>query len=123
MGLLTRNRVAPMARTAGVVAVAILLASPAVASAGMDVIVNGPMNNSGVMGPRHSLSSVWTTWYSGQLACANAWNDDGSGWAGATVCASSADTNKGHLYCACKLRRGVGFSSSGISWAYVRQFW
>lgn len=114
-------------RRASLLAVCTTLSCGAVAApafAGMDVIVNGNITQTAVYGPRHSLSSVWTTWYSGDIACANALNDDGSGWAGATFCAHSGDTNKGHAYCACVLRKGAAFTvPGGNSTGYVRQFW
>ncbi|HEX8122200.1 MAG TPA: hypothetical protein VF549_13140 [Solirubrobacteraceae bacterium] len=100
-----------------------MLGPAGTAMAGQDTIVNGNLYPWAQYGPRHSLSSVWTTWFSGDLACANALNDDGSGWAGGSVCASWADTNKGHLYCACQYRKGAGFTAGGYGTAYVRQFW
>ena len=104
------------------------LAVPASAMAGSDNIYNGILDANGAWGPRHSLSSVWATWYQYDLACLNALNDSDGTWAGATVCAWSLDTNRGHLYCSCRLRWGWGGSSAtgewgGFSRGYWRQFW
>lgn len=101
------------------------LLSPGSALAGSDTIFNGWLfDTAGLYGPRHSLSSVWTTQYQGVASCINALNADGSGWAGSTYCTTPSDTNVGHAYCACQLRYGWGApsSSQGTS-AYTRQFW
>jgi hypothetical protein len=82
--------------------------------------------------PRHSLTSV--TAYSGsrsdgnQVACVNAWNDEG-GWAGADHCGwPSTD----HPYCgSCHLRIGYAHENSNVQvvhdydWvnAIWQQFW
>ncbi|MCW3021198.1 MAG: hypothetical protein JWR30_520 [Conexibacter sp.] len=101
-----------------------LLALPATALAGSDVFVNGGQSDIATFGPNHSLTSVWTTWSSGDIACANAWNTSGGGYAGDSVCASPGDSNKGHPYCGCVLRQGVGFApAGGYTYAYIRQFW
>ncbi len=103
------------------------LAMPASAMAGSDTIWYGNLGTGGNYGPRHSLTSVWATWYSYDNSCLNALNADGSGWAGDTYCAWTGDTNLGHPYCGCKLRYGYGFSSlgeySGISNGWWRQYW
>lgn len=91
--------------------------------AGRDDIYAGWLGTTGVYGPRHSLTSVWATWYDGFDACLNALNADGTGWAGATYCANRYDTNVGHPYCGCKLRYGYAFGSGSDSWGYWRQFW
>ena len=102
----------------------IAMVVPATASAGTDHIVNhtwvGP---NGVSGPRHSLSSIWTTWEGGDnLACANALNANGTGWAGVSICAHPGDTTKNKNYCACQLRYGWGWGGDyAIAW--IRQHW
>lgn len=99
---------------------------PPKASAGTDDIVNGWVDSYGLSGPRHSLSSIWTTRYLGaNNACANALNADGSGWAGATICATPGDSTKNKNYCACQLRYGWGFSADPNNWvlAWIRQHW
>jgi hypothetical protein len=79
-------------------------ALPATALAGQDTIVNGGQSDIASFGPYHSLSSVWTTYFSGAITCAN--------------------TNKGKAYCACMLRKGAAFApSGGYTYGYVRQFW
>jgi hypothetical protein len=109
---------------AAVTAVIGAFALPATALAGQDTIVNGGQSDIASFGPYHSLSSVWTTYFSGDITCANALNQDGSGWAGASVCASPGDTNKGKAYCACMLRKGAAFApSGGYTYGSVRQFW
>lgn len=113
-------------RSAVAVLVTVLcaLAIPATASAGQDTIWNGLLSTGGWGGPRHSLTSVWATYYGGGNSCLNAVNSDGSGWAGASVCAYPGDTNRGHAYCGCQLRAGYGWSGGpGDSWGYWRQFW
>lgn len=119
-----RRRLRPRTVTAGICALA--LAAPAAAVAGQDDIYAGTLSGD-AWGPRHSLSSVWATWYAQDQACLNANNSDGSGWAGASVCAHSQDTNKGHAYCACQLRQGYAFVNgceySHVSTGYWRQFW
>jgi hypothetical protein len=88
--------------------VAIVLATAGNAFAGYNVIVdayNAP-SPAGAWGPRHSLTSVWAT--STETICVNAWNNDGSGWAGATYCASPGNSTS-HPYCGCKLREGYVF--------------
>ena len=98
--------------------------APAVASAGYNDIYAGWLNVNGAWGPRHSLSSVWATWYDGYDACMNALNDSDSTWAGSWgYCAHPGDTNRGHLYCACRLRWGYGYAAANNSWGYWRQFW
>lgn len=103
------------------------LAVPASAMAGQDTIQYGYLGTGGEYGPRHSLSSVWATWYAYDNSCLNALNANGTGWAGATRCAWIYDTNVGRSYCACQLRYGFGFSSQGefggVSYGYWRQFW
>ena|SRR5688572_7745155 len=102
------------------------LIAPASASAVEETIVNGTLYGD-AYGPRHSLSSVWATWYQYDWACLNAWNADGSGWAGASFCAAPHDTNVGHLYCACRLRYGYafvhGYEFGHKARGYWRQFW
>lgn len=67
--------------------------APAVASAGYNDIYAGWLNVNGAWGPRHSLSSVWATWYDGYDACMNALNDSDSTWAGSWgYCAHPGDT-------------------------------
>lgn len=105
---------------------AVSLMGPATALAVEEPIVNGTLYTE-AWGPRHSLSSVWATWYQYDWACANAWNADGSGWAGQSVCAAGHDTNVGHLYCACRLRYGYayvhGYEFGHKARGYWRQFW
>lgn len=102
-----------------------LLCLPASAFAGQDDIYAGVLDYAGAYGPRHSLTSVWATWFSLNLACMNALNADGTGWAGDTFCADGVDQNVGHPYCGCKLRYGFGRSgySGTYSNGYWRQFW
>jgi hypothetical protein len=103
------------------------LALPASAMAGQDSIWWGTLGTSGKYGPRHSLSSVWATYFGSDNSCFNALNANGTGWAGDTRCAWANDTNVGHPYCACQLRYGFGFSSQGdfggTSTGDWRQFW
>ncbi len=110
--------------------VAILVAAgalwlPATSFAGQDTIFNGYAEYSGYYGPRHTLTSVWTTWYNYDDSCINALNGDGSGWAGTTVCSDTTDINVGHGYCACNLKYGFGQAKhpGGQTYAYTRQFW
>lgn len=44
------------------------LAVPASAVAGSNDIYNGILDANGAWGPKHSLSSVWGTWYQYDLA-------------------------------------------------------
>ena len=90
--------------------------------AGQDTTFNGWMDANGRFGPRHSLTSVWTTWYQGDYSCVNALNTNNT-WAGSTFCAGPADVNVGHPYCGCQLRYGWGGAWSGWTDAYTRQFW
>lgn len=103
---------------------ALCLAVPASASATEITIFQGFMDYGGAYGPRHSLTSVWTTWYGQNASCINALND-GGGWAGDTRCAYDLDTNVGHAYCGCTLRYGFGraFSTSSQTYANAREFY
>lgn len=107
-----------------VVSFAPAMVVPATAKAGYDVIYIGSLSaDAGIVwGPRHSLTSVWDTWYDGYDGCLNAWNDSG-GWAGSTYCAGPYDTNVGHPYCGCRLRWGAGWATGNDSVGYWRQFW
>lgn len=106
-----------------------LAAAPALAQAGQDDIWNGYIAYPNAPhGPRHSLSSVWTTHINFSESCVNAYNDDGSGWAGDTYCTTTSNVNIGHPYCACQLRYGYAFGLYdtvyyGDSAGYWRQFW
>jgi hypothetical protein len=100
------------------------LAAPAGASATEITIFQGFMDYPGQYGPRHSLTSVWTTWWGEKLSCINALND-GAGWAGETRCAGPSDTNVGNAYCGCTLRYGYGRAAFPGSWTYAnaREFY
>ncbi len=101
------------------------LLMPQASLAGQDTIFNGYMDYGGMFGPRHTLTSVWTTWYNYEQSCINAWDETANYWAGATVCAWSGDVNVVHGYCACNLKYGYGQSkyASTVTYAYTRQFW
>lgn len=109
---------------AAVIALALSLALvlPSAASAGMDSIANGTIGTGGAIGPKHSLTSVWATWFAGASTAFNAINEDGT-WAGTTYYATPGDVNVGHIYCGCALRYGWGAAAWGTTTAYVRQFW
>jgi hypothetical protein len=109
---------------AALTAVFLSLCAPTRALAGMDTIYAGVLDYNGAFGPRHSLSSVWETWFELNVACANALTD-GDGWAGDTFCAGPGDENVGHPYCACQLRYGFGraWNPGTYSDGYWRQFW
>lgn len=100
------------------------MAAPTTAQAGYDPIYIGSLSvGAGIVyGPRHSLTSVWDTWWDGYDGCLNAWNDSG-GWAGATYCAGPSNTNVGHIYCGCTLRWGAAWATGNNSVGSWRQFW
>lgn len=107
-------------------ALLVALAVPSAAHAGSDTIYNGVLwQSQGIQyGPQHSLSSVWVSWYNMGQACAQAWQPSGGVWVGSSFCASNADTNVGHSYCACALRQGAGWPfGASYSQGYWRQFW
>jgi hypothetical protein len=105
-------------------AAALGFALPASASATEITIFSGFMDYGGQFGPRHSLTSVWTTWWGRNWSCINALNS-GGGWAGETRCATSLDTNVGHAYCGCTLRYGFGRAYDGLDYTYAnaREFY
>lgn len=108
---------------AAVVGVIAMWCVPAVSLAGMDVIRSGSHDTHGYFGPRHSLTSVWTTWDLDAHLCVNALNDDNRQWAGSTFCTNSSDTNVGHPYCGCRLRWGWAGAMWNYGWGYSRQYW
>lgn len=82
---------------------AIWLAPAASAEATSYVYWNGfTASYNGEYGARHSLTKNEVTRTGGNdIACINALNADGSGWAGSTYCSY---TYTSHPYCGCKLR-------------------
>jgi hypothetical protein len=117
---------------AGVVGASVL-SLPSVALAGSDTVWNGYLYASQgwkSLAPRHSLNSVN---FSGSstgvdpmnqvaLGCVNAWNADGSGWAGSTYCSWPSTS---HPYCGCQLRYGYAavIDQSGLYDNWVYGYW
>lgn len=100
-------------------ALLLALGAPTTALAGSDTIYNGTLRGD-AYGPRHSLNSVWVTYYYGSDACVTA-HDSGGFLSG--VCANGYDTNVGKGLCACVLRQGYAYVAGSYSNGYWRQFW
>jgi hypothetical protein len=119
-GQLSNGRVA---RHAALAAVCAALCPPATASAGQATIFNGVTDEHGEFGPRHTLTSVVTTWRDLLPSCVNAIND-GGGLAGQTRCTSDVKVTVSHAYCACNLKWGWGFAMfDGFTNAWTRENW
>lgn len=115
-----RRRV--LRRALAPLAVVFALALPATAVAGQDDIYIGVLGHSGTWGPRHSITSVWVSWYSLTQACTQPWSAE-EGWVGTSFCANSSDTNVGRSYCGCHVRQTFAWASGDWSDGYWRQFW
>jgi hypothetical protein len=103
--------------------VVVALCLPATALAGNDLIFDGWVGTTGAYGPRHSLTSVDTSWHDGYNSCVNALEADGSGWAGASYCAGPGASYTSHPYCGCALRFGWGGAAAPDTWATTWQYW
>lgn len=103
---------------------ACLLAAAPSAWAGQDTIWNGVMPSGGKYGPRHTLSSAWTTWSTGGDACITSVNSPSGSW-NTGICTTTSDVNVGRIYCQCDLKIGYGYTAGGglAASGNWRQFW
>jgi hypothetical protein len=95
-------------------AAVLLLVFAATAFAGSAVIANGTVDTDGVLGPRHTLTSVDVDWNGGSgSGCVRAKEDDGS-WASTKLCTF---TYTSQALCGCALR--YGWNGAGSATASV----